>query len=66
MAVSFSCNFVSNLANSGSGPQNLTAELTAPDVVLLTWDAVEGATGYAIEASIDGGESFPIINLSSN
>ena len=37
--------------------------LTAPDVVLLTWDAVEGATGYILELSIDKGESIPIVAL---
>ena len=47
----------------GGGPKNFTAVLTAPDVVLLTWDAVEGATGYILELSIDNGDSFSIVAL---
>jgi hypothetical protein len=65
LGVSLACSFAPNLLGSSSGPQNLKAELTAPDVVLLTWDSVEGASGYLIEASIDGDESFPLIALPS-
>jgi hypothetical protein len=65
LGTSLSCNFASKIMSSGSGPQNLTAELTAPDVVKLNWDAVEGAVGYVVEVSFDGGESFPVITLDS-
>jgi hypothetical protein len=60
---SFACNFATGLTNGGNGPKNFTAALTAPDVVLLTWDAVEGATGYILELSIDKGDSVSIVAL---
>jgi hypothetical protein len=62
IVFSISCSFVTGIAGAG-GPKNFTAVLTAPDVVLLTWDAVEGATGYILELSIDKGDSIPIIEL---
>jgi hypothetical protein len=64
IVFSLSCSTVSKLAAEG-GPKNFTAVLTAPDVVLLSWDAVEGATGYILELSMDDGESIPIIGLPS-
>ncbi len=62
IVFSISCSFVTGIAGGG-GPKNFTAVLTAPDVVLLTWDAVEGATGYILELSIDNGDSFSIVAL---
>ncbi|MCE9644589.1 MAG: fibronectin type III domain-containing protein [Chloroflexi bacterium] len=62
IVFSISCSFITGLV-SGGGPKNFTAVLTAPDVVLLTWDAVEGATGYILELSIDKGDSFTIASL---
>ena len=64
--ISLACNFVSGLMSGGSGPANLKAELTAPDVVNLSWDPVEGATGYAIEMSIEDSEFFPIISFTAD
>ena len=55
---SLSCAFVTQSLSGGGGPKNFTAALTAPDVVLLKWDAVEGATGYILELSIDNGDSI--------
>lgn len=66
IVFSLSCNSATGLIGNGGatdGPENFTAVLTAPDIVLLSWDAVEGATGYILELSIDGGDSVPIITL---
>ena len=63
VAFSLSCSFATKLIGEGDDPTNLTAVLTAPDVVLLTWDDVNGAIGYNLEMSIDNGDSFPIISL---
>ena len=60
---SLSCAFVTQSILSGGGPKNFSAALTAPDVVALKWDAVEGATGYILELSIDQGDSIPIVEL---
>lgn len=65
LVTSISCSFVTGLASGGGAPENLTAELTAPDVVRLTWDAVEGATGYLIEMSIEDSEFFPIVSFAA-
>ena len=62
VVLSLSCSFATGLTGGG-GPDNFTAVLTAPDVVMLSWDAVEGATEYILELSIDDGDSFPIIAL---
>lgn len=62
VVFSFACSFATGLTGGG-GPDNFTAVLTAPDVVMLSWDAVEGATEYILELSIDDGDSFPIIAL---
>ena len=43
--------------------KKLHSSVDGPDVVLLTWDAVEGATGYILELSIDNGNSFTIVAL---
>jgi hypothetical protein len=64
IVFSLSCSTIGKLAAEG-GPKNFTAVLTAPDVVLLSWDAVEGATGYILELSMDDGESIPIMGLPS-
>ncbi len=64
IVFSFACSFATGLTNEG-GPDNFTAVLTASDIVMLKWDAVEGATGYILELSIDDGDSFPIIALPS-
>lgn len=61
--VSVSCDFATGLVGGGDGPANFTAALTAPDVVSLRWDTVEGATGYILELSMDDGESIPIVGL---
>jgi len=58
-----SCNFATGLVGSGNGPKNFTAALTAPDVVALKWDAVEGATGYILELGIDKGDSIQFVAL---
>jgi len=59
-----SCNFATGLVGGGgNGPKNFSAELSAPDVVALKWDAVEGATGYILELSIDNGESVQFVVL---
>jgi len=63
IVFSISCNFGTGLSVSAVGPKNFTAALTAPDVVLLTWAATEGATGYILELSIDNGESIQIVAL---
>ncbi len=63
VVFSISCNFATGLVGGSDGPKNLTAELSAPDVVMLKWDAVEGATGYVLELSIDNGESIQLIAL---
>ena len=60
---SLSCAFVTQSLSGGGGPKNFTAALTAPDVVLLKWDSVEGASGYILELSIDSGDSFTIAAL---
>jgi hypothetical protein len=60
---SLSCAFVTQPLSGGGGPKNFTAALTAPDVVMLKWDAVDGASGYILELSIDNGESFSIVAL---
>lgn len=62
IVFSLSCNFATGLVGGGD-PANFTAVLTSPDVVMLTWDAVEGATGYILELSIDKGDSFTIVAL---
>ena len=63
VTFSLSCSFATGLIGESDDPTNLTAVLTAPDVVLLTWDAVDGAMRYNLELSIDNGDSFPIISL---
>lgn len=50
-------------SGSGGRPKNFAAELAAPDVVMLSWEAVEGATGYLLELSIDHGNFFSMIAL---
>lgn len=60
---SLACSFATGLTGGGDGPANFTARLTAPDVVMLSWDAVEDATGYTLELSIDNGESIQIVAL---
>jgi hypothetical protein len=64
IVFSLSCSTAGKLAAPG-GPKKFTAVLTAPDIVLLEWDAVEGATGYILELSMDDGEFIPIIGLPS-
>ena len=65
VTFSLSCNFATGLIGAGDDPTNLTAILTAPDVVLLTWDSVDGAIGYDLEMSVDNGDSFTIASLPS-
>lgn len=64
LVLSNSCSSAIGIVN-GDGPRNLAAVLAAPDVVRLSWDAVEGATGYTVELSIDKADSFQIIALPS-
>lgn len=62
VTLSLACNFVTGFTGGG-GPNNFTAVLTAPDVVMLKWDAIEGATEYILELSIENGDFVPIVAL---
>jgi len=50
----------------GKGPAGLTAEATSADSVLLTWQPVSDATSYNISVSIEGGNAFPVMDISSS
>ncbi|PKO05452.1 MAG: hypothetical protein CVU41_12540 [Chloroflexi bacterium HGW-Chloroflexi-3] len=46
-----------------SGPAGFTAELTAPDIVLLKWNPLPGATGYELFVSQNNLHWYRIANL---
>ncbi len=48
------------------GPPGFDAALSAPDVVLLTWEPVEAATGYELQIDDLAGGFFTIAHLPSN
>ena len=45
------------------GPPGFSATLTAPDIVLLSWDPAEQAVGYEIQLILDGLEPLTIARL---
>lgn len=66
---------ITNVPISGSGmypidplvpPTNLTATLFENTVVMIAWDAVPGATSYRIYRSLNGGESFDMLDETYN
>ena len=46
-----------------SGPSGFKAELTAPDIVLLSWDPVPDATGYDLSVSQNNIDWYPVTNF---
>ena len=46
-----------------SGPSNFSAELTAPDVVLLKWNPVAGSDGYELSVSKNNIDWYPLASL---
>jgi hypothetical protein len=51
------------VVTENDGPQGFSATLTAPDVVLLEWQAVENATGYDLQLDFGNGEFATIALL---
>jgi len=49
-----------------AGSVDFSAQATSPQSVLLTWKAVDGATGYNLEFGWNGKDFHPLMELSSD
>lgn len=78
--LSISCSFLTGLApNSGAndpvtqppiangnGPAGLTAQPTSADSVLLSWNAVDGATGYRLDVRLGENDFIPLAEFTGD
>lgn len=62
LALSLSCNFLTQSLPDSIGTGALSAEATSPVSVHIEWQAVPGASGYKLEGRY-GSEFFPIADL---
>ncbi len=49
-----------------AGSTDFSAQASSPQSVLLTWKAVDGATGYNLESGWNGKDFYPLVSLPSS
>jgi len=72
LLLMMACVFITGTGGGGAGPTamagsaDFSAQATSPQSIMLTWKAVDGATGYTLESGWNGKDFYPLFELPPN